>query len=240
MLARPSAADVVVTQLLQPGAAPAIEGPASLARTPYSPASTFKMIIALAAFEKGTASPDTRELCHDKHLPLRPMRLNFQQAMLYSSNDFFTKLREQVSDEEIQNVAKRCGFGEITGEWPADKGDLRLYSKIKITPLEMTAFLRKLAFGELPVKAQAQKDLVRVMSWPSEVDGVTAYAKTGSWDRTYWMVGLAVYPTTDAPVFEVIVVNLTKSGSNRDKAVKRFWQIVRRGMDQHGAKGAGS
>jgi len=232
----PVLADVVITQELTPDTTPKIDGLASEARTAYSPASTFKMIIALAAFEQGVATPETKELCNDKHLKLRPMRLNFQQAMFYSSNDFFVKVMENLTNEEIAGMAEKCGFGEPKGKMPENKSDWRYGATFRVTPLQEAAFLRKLAFGQLPASKSAQKNLVRVMKWPSEVEGVTVYAKTGSWERTYWMVGLAAYPTADGQVFQSIVVTLKDRGSNRDKAIKRFWQAVKEGKKQYATR----
>lgn len=229
-------ADVVVTQELLPDTSPKIQGDTSQARTAYSPASTLKMIFALTAFAEGAATPDTRELCDDKYLPLRPMRLNFQQAMYYSSNVYFRKILADVPMEKVKKMIEQCDFGTIKGELPDSLKSMGIYSKVRVTPLQICAFLRKLAFGQLPVKSSDQKDLVKVMSWPSEVEGATVYAKTGAWERTYWMVGLAVYPTAEKPVFEAIVVMLNKSGSSRDKAIARFWEVVKAGMARHKSK----
>lgn len=229
-------ADVVVTQELLPETTPTIKGDTSQARMAYSPASTLKLIFALTSFAEGVATPETRKLCDDKHLPLRPMRLNYQQAMYYSSNTFFRDVLAEVPMAKVKQMIERCGFGEVKGDLPDSLKTMAIYSKVRVTPLQVCEFLRKLAFGQLPVKNAYQKDLVKVMSWPSEVEGATVYAKTGAWERTYWMVGLAVYPTAEKPVFEAIVVMLNKSGSTRDKAIARFWEVVKAGMARHKSK----
>lgn len=236
LLSTSARADVVITQELLPDTSPKIQGDTSQARMAYSPASTLKMIFALTAFKEGAATPETRELCDDKYLPLRPMRLNFQQAMYYSSNAYFRQILADVPLDKVGQMIERCEFGEIKGELPDSLKTMDIYNKVTVTPLQVCAFLRKLAFGQLPVENKYQKDLVKVMSWPSEVEGATVYAKTGAWNRTYWMVGLAVYPTEGQPVFEAIVVMLNKSGSNRDKAIARFWEVVKAGMARHKSK----
>lgn len=91
----------------------------------YSPGSTFKMIVALAALEAGVITKDTKVACHGKmmlgghtfhcwknagHGPL-----NVVEALQHSCDIFFYDISQKVGIDKIAAMARRFGLGKITG-----------------------------------------------------------------------------------------------------------------------------
>jgi beta-lactamase class D len=221
-------ADVVILSDFPGSDKPLISGETGQADQPFSPASTFKMIIALVALEKKIATPTTTILCSDSYLPQKPMQLDFQKAMYHSSNDFFVALLDKITPDELLAMAAKCGFGKPTGPPPSDKSAWRHGGNIRVTPREEHRFLRKLAAGQLPVAPGVQADLIRVMRWPSPKDQWQIFGKTGSWERTYWFVGMV--HKSEGPA-RIGTVTLTSHGSDREKAIQRFLQQIERPIE---------
>ena len=90
----------------------------------YEPGSTFKVVTASAALEEKIISPKDQIFCengnysiaghviHDVH---SYGWLSFQEALSYSSNIAFTKIAQQLGEEELYQYIKKFGFGEKTG-----------------------------------------------------------------------------------------------------------------------------
>lgn len=237
-------ADVVTLSDLPGAEDPVILGVKEEATKEFSPASTFKMIIALAAFEQKIATPETQLLCVDGNQPPTPKPLKFQQAMYESSNDFFYQLILKLTDEQLLDMAKRCQFGTVK----VDKDDKENKDKplvadrkewihggpIRVTPKQEHKFLRTLVQGKLPVDVTYQKYLMAVMEWPKVEPGINVYGKTGSWERTFWYVGLGVKSTG----VRVVTVTLTGSGANRARAIQRFFEQLKRPLPDASAESA--
>ena len=101
----------------------------------YRPASTFKIVTASAALEKGVVEADTCLECLGTYLrrghPFRCWeerghgRINIVDALAYSCDIFFYKIGEVVGVENIAYFSPRFGLGEPTGiELPYEKGGL--------------------------------------------------------------------------------------------------------------------
>lgn len=81
----------------------------------YPPGSTFKLITAEIALEKGLITKDSRFLCTGKYCkkndkPHAHGNINLEQAINYSCNDFFIDLGNKISSEEIITYAKKQGY----------------------------------------------------------------------------------------------------------------------------------
>lgn len=218
-------ADVTLLSDIPGAEVPYISGDETEANKAFSPASTFKMIIALTAFEQKIATPETELTCTDPYLSPKPQVLKFQKAMQDSSNDFFRQLVDKLTDAQLLDMAKRCGFGEVTGEAPKDRKDWTHGGVIRVTPMQEHQFLRKLIRGKLPVAVECQKQLMAVMVWPAVQAGVNVYGKTGSYEKTYWFSGIAVKA---GGAVRVITVTLTAEDANRARAIQRFYDQVPR------------
>ena len=87
----------------------------------YSPGSTFKTIVALAALESGLVTPETRYSCtgqmflgnHAFHCWRRQGHgaLNVIEALMYSCDIFFYEAAQRIGIERIASMARRFGLG---------------------------------------------------------------------------------------------------------------------------------
>ncbi|MCQ2914905.1 MAG: penicillin-binding protein 2 [Alphaproteobacteria bacterium] len=101
----------------------------------YSPGSTFKIIVALAALEAGVIKPDTKVDCkgyvmngnqrfhcwkHQGH-----GEVNLREAIMHSCDIYFYEIAQRVGIDRISAMAKKFGFGAITGiDLPGEKSGL--------------------------------------------------------------------------------------------------------------------
>lgn len=87
----------------------------------YSPGSTFKMIVALAALEAGVIKPETRTYCagkmflgnHAFHCWKKEGHghLNVVEALQHSCDIFFYETAQKLGIEKIADMARRFGLG---------------------------------------------------------------------------------------------------------------------------------
>lgn len=123
----------------------------------FTPCSTFKPIVALAALKEGIIAPETKLRVG------RRTRMDLTEALAHSNNPFFAKLGKQLGFERLYDIAHRFGLGEkaalnIPGESPGrfpeevpKEGGIGLVSShglaIEVTPLQMAAAISAIANG---------------------------------------------------------------------------------------------
>lgn len=101
----------------------------------YSPGSTFKMIVALAALEAGVIRPDTKIFCsghtmmgnHRFHCWKRAGHgnIDLKEAITHSCDIYFYEIARRAGIDKISAMAKRFGFGDPTGiNLSGEKGGL--------------------------------------------------------------------------------------------------------------------
>lgn len=88
----------------------------------YSPGSTFKMVVALAALESGAITPQTRSFCagkmflgdHAFHCWKKEGHgyLDVVQALQHSCDIFFYETAQKVGINKIAEMARRFGLGQ--------------------------------------------------------------------------------------------------------------------------------
>lgn len=79
-------------------------------RRGWQPASTMKLVTALAGIESKSFDPSARVRVAD-----RAWRLNLTEALAISDNDYFKALGERVGAEKLALYAREMGLGEQTG-----------------------------------------------------------------------------------------------------------------------------
>ncbi len=94
-------------------------------RGSYPPASTFKLVTALAALETGAITPETLFPCPTTMIiDKRPFRnwnkksegdMNVIRAIARSCNPFFFKAGLRAGGDELSSMGPRLGFGQETG-----------------------------------------------------------------------------------------------------------------------------
>jgi beta-lactamase class D len=147
------------------------------------PASTFKVVIAWAALDRG--------LVQDLETPLEGAEgLGLRQSLQKSINPPFTLLAEKLGGEVLGEYAKRSGLieGKIPKGWMKAGGQEAAHGADLKTTLRRehsmaVAWMR----GSAPWDGEAGKKLQDALVWKGEK--VLLRAKTGSYGGCLWMTG---------------------------------------------------
>jgi membrane carboxypeptidase/penicillin-binding protein len=123
----------------------------------FTPCSTFKPVVALAALKEGIITPRTKLRVG------RRLGMSLTEALAKSNNTFFSKLGEMLGFPRLADYAHLFGLGEragddIPGESPGrfpaappqdgGVGYLAYYGQgIEVTPLQMAAVISAIANG---------------------------------------------------------------------------------------------
>jgi len=153
---------------------------------PREPASTFKVVIAWAALDRG--------LVQDVETPLEGAEgLGLRQSLQKSINSPFAILAEKLGREVLGEYAERSGLieGKIPKEWMKAGGQEAAHAADLKTTLRRehsmaVAWMR----GTAPWDGQAGKKLQDALVWQGEK--VLLRAKTGSYGGCLWMTGYGV------------------------------------------------
>jgi beta-lactamase class D len=182
-------------------------------RTRVTPASTFKIPLALMGFDTGYLT--------GTHAPVLPFKPGYpdwggknwtqpsdpERWMKYSVVWYSQQLTSALGAGEFQRYTQAFGYGnaDVSGD-PGKNNALErawLSSSLQIAPLEQIAFLRKLVNHDLPVAPHAIDLTMAIVEATPAGDGWTVYGKTGaayprradgSFDRARgwgWFVGWA-------------------------------------------------
>jgi penicillin-binding protein 2 len=123
----------------------------------FTPCSTFKPVVALAALKEGIISPDTKLRVFGRS------GMNVTGALAHSNNMFFAKLGEMLGFPRVSQYAHEFGLGEragwnipdeSTGRFPPEppkQGGVGLLTSfgqdIEITPLQLASIVSAIANG---------------------------------------------------------------------------------------------
>lgn len=159
-------------------------------RTRVTPASTFKVPLALIGFDSG--------LLTDAKSPVLSFRsgdpdwggeawkqdTDPTRWMKYSVVWYSQRLAHRLGTERLSDYARRLRFGnaDVSGDPGKNNGLDRswIMSSLAISPLEQIAFWRAYVNRDLPVSARAFRETDAIVeAWPAK-DGWTVHGKTGS------------------------------------------------------------
>jgi len=160
-----------------------VTGSKSEMDAPREPASTFKVVIAWAALDRG--------LVQDVETPLEAAEgLGLRQSLQRSINPPFAILAEKLGGEVLGEYAERSGLieGKIPKGWMKAGGQEAAHGADLKTTLRRehsvaVAWMR----GTAPWDGQAGKKLQDALIWKEEQ--VLLRAKTGSYGGCLWMTG---------------------------------------------------
>jgi len=123
----------------------------------FTPCSTIKPVVALAALREGIITPRTKLYVGNRQ------RMNVTEALAHSNNVCFHKLGDMLGFQRITEYAQEFGFGEkagldISGEsagrypsTPPKQGGVGFLAycgtDIEVTPLQMAAVISTIANG---------------------------------------------------------------------------------------------
>lgn len=123
----------------------------------FTPCSTFKPVVAIAALKEGLVTPE-------KRIPVgRKTRMSLSEAMAKSNNPYFSWLGRQLGFDKVSEYAREFGLGEKAGldipgespgrfpEAPPAEGGVGMLSSfgrdISMTPLQLAAVTAAIANG---------------------------------------------------------------------------------------------
>lgn len=157
--------------------------------TRVTPASTFKLPLAVMAFDAGIImSP--RE-------PVYPFKQGYSDWIaswrqdtdptmwMHNSNVWYSqRLTEQLGMEKLVAYARAFGLGnaDFSGDPGRDNGLVRSWisSSLKISPLEQAGFVAALVQRQLPVSPRAMEGALSLLENPGQAAGWAIWGKTGS------------------------------------------------------------
>ena len=157
--------------------------------TRVTPASTFKVPLAVMAFDAGIITS-----AHEPKYPFKEgypdwiasWRQDTDPTMwMHNSNVWYSqRLTEQLGAERLGDYARAFNFGnaDFSGDPGRDNGLERAWisSSLKVSPLEQAGFVAALIQGQLPVSATSTAGALSLLESPGEADGWQLWGKTGS------------------------------------------------------------
>lgn len=186
--AAPAQAAVICTLLAEPQTGEIVleEGDCT---TRVTPASTFKLALAVMGFDDGILKSPTAPVYSfepgdpdwgvDWEKDTNPTQWMKNSVLWYSQ-----RLTRQMGANTLTDYAKAFGYGnaDFSGDPGFDNGLERAWvsSSLKVSPREQAAFVSALVEGSLPVSAAAMAGAKAVTEEAGTVDGWRIWGKTGS------------------------------------------------------------
>ena len=157
--------------------------------TRWSPASTFKIALALMGFDAGIlTAPDAPEVpFRVGYVDWRPewRRSATPQSWMRDSVVWYSQwLTPQLGRARLQAYVDAFDYGnrDLSGDPGKDDGLTRAWlgSSLAISPAEQVAFLRRLVARDLPVSKAAMEDTVAILDHGTGAGGWQVHGKTGA------------------------------------------------------------
>lgn len=153
----------------------------------FSPASTFKVPLALIGYDSGILS--------DEHTPSWDYKPEFKamerdrktvDPTIWERDSILWYSREitrRLGAKRFAGYVTKFGYGNMDVSGNAGKNDSLtnswVNSSLAISPVEQTAFLRRMLAGEMPVSARAHQ-MAKAIIPSFQTGGWTVQGKTGS------------------------------------------------------------
>lgn len=159
-----------------------------------TPASTFKVFIALVALETAVAPDDQLVIKWDsiKRKPEWDKDMNLREALTASSEPYFKELITRIGATRMQHYLDTVKYGNATMSGKLD--EIWVNNSLQISADEQTGFLKRLYFAELPFSERSQR-IVKTMMLREQEPAFNLYYKTGTatvGEKTiYWITGFA-------------------------------------------------
>ncbi|MDR0533172.1 MAG: hypothetical protein LBH01_04385 [Verrucomicrobiales bacterium] len=210
-----------------------VEGNAVLADQKFTPASTFKVMIAWAALEEGLVTPKTKHLVKDSYVPGAPRELDLHEALYFSSNDYFDWLGKKLGREKLEKYIAISGYagGKPPKGWLDNMDLVERGGTITITPRENQEFFYKLQQGpdcfqqKKPVSSEAVMMMLRtVLRWPNANAEAMLWGKTGAAGGAVWFIGYGTRATESGVNWTQAVTVFAKGGVElRPMMIDKFY-----------------
>jgi beta-lactamase class D len=193
LLAAPAYAAPVCVLLVDAASGEPLAREGNLCGQRTSPASTFKVALAVMGYEAG--------ILVDREAPAWPYRAEYKAWMkswkrtvdptswLADSVVWYSReITRRLGAPQFQRYVERLDYGnrDLSGDPGRNNGltGAWLGSSLTISPDEQAAFLRRLLDRQLPVSAEAMERAVAILPRDKLADGWMVMGKTGTGFRT--------------------------------------------------------
>jgi len=201
-------------------------------KTRVTPASTFKIPLALMGFDSGIlksfTAPEWPYL--EKYNASFDLHKTAQNPTGWIKNSavwYSQKFTQQLGEKRLKDYVQKFAYGnqDVSGDPGKNNGLTQswLTSSLKISPEEQIVFLRKLLENQLPVSLDTQTSTRELLYVETLPNGWKIYGKTGgAWERNAngvkdpalqlgWFVGWAVKDQQTLLFAELLRNNDTKN-----------------------------
>lgn len=174
-------------------------------RTERLPASTFKIFLALVAFESGAARDVTFAQRWDGQrydIDAWNRDHTIQSAFTVSAVWFFEGLARRIGEATLRDSLRRYSYGNqaFSGQWPP-----WIQGELRISALEQIEFLRKIQSGSIEASPRSVQ-LLRTIMRSEKREGRTLFTKTGLSTQpagAAWQVGWIEDRSGQAKLFAI-------------------------------------
>lgn len=180
----------------------------------YVPASTFKLANSLIGLSTGAVSGVDDVLPYGgKPQPIKAWEqdMGLRDAIRVSNVPVYQELARRIGLPRMTEAVGKLDYGN--GEVGQVVDNFWLRGPLKISALEQTRFVTRLAKGQLPVSAQAQAS-VREIARLEQGPGWTLYGKTGWATREVPQVGWWVGWVEKEGRVYTFALNIDMAGEN--------------------------
>ena len=166
--------------------------------THFVPASTFKIVLSLAALELGVLQDDKFIIPWDGIPSAKPewnKDMNLREAFELSSEPYFKEVARRIGKERLQHFVDTLHYGN---QKIGDSASTCWHDhSLLISADEQLGFVKRLYFNQLPFSERSQR-IVRSLMLREQANGRKLYYKTGwgkqdAQNNILWIVGFAEY-----------------------------------------------
>ena len=159
------------------------------ARTPFVPASTFKIMNSLIAFETGVAADDSEFMKWDgvkRRIEAWNHDMTLREAMRVSAVWYYQEIARRIGSKRMQQWIDRAGYGNRELGSRIDR--FWLEGPLRISPVEQIDFLVRLYRDDLPFSKRSMKLVREIIPSEGPMKGKTGWADTSD-PNIGWYVG---------------------------------------------------
>lgn len=205
--------------------------------TPFTPASTFKIVNSLIALETGVAPDEQMVIKWDgkeREIENWNQDLSMSEAFKYSAVPYYQELARRIGRNKMQYYLDTLKYGNMKIGDEVDQ--FWLNGTLRISADEQVGLMKRLYHGELPAFSERSQRIVRGMMLQEEGEHYRLYYKTGKGHDSnkdlYWMVGYLeqFVPTkhtktqqiNDIPHPYFFAINISTNDDNKDMNAVRI------------------
>jgi beta-lactamase class D len=214
---------VIETNIDARGELTAVFGEKSWLDRSFAPASTFKVVLALAGLASGGIDLKEVLVCRDAHLGSQPLSLALPEALRLSSNDFFLQIGPRIGASAIEATLSTVGLVSRTDLPKWRRGGWTKVHRgggLQVTPRAQHQFMTHLAAERLRFPPGVLAALRQAMRWPSSHPDVEVFGKTGAAGGAVWFIGYG----KRAGQWKAVTVFLAGGVARRPEAIALFYR----------------